>query len=275
MFKSVLCTLVVLLSASSSGYTDEIIDEIGGYKFRAPQGWKYKKDHKMVLLGHDTIAGVILVLKLQAKDINEVYSQMRQGLHDDGIQLSLAGPLTTISKNVISGKYSGYSSGQQVKARSTGTLSPYGGVAYVLAVATPDKYGSQLLSVADVIIKNLKFIKVNVSDLMHHFSGTWAHVSANRTDWMTFTPDGTYSTRHEAQFSGREGDNWGNDSNWDAYGSSQSTARWMARGTKRSGVIIISHPDGTKEELEYNVYVEKGHTYWGEYLFNGYHYQKN
>lgn len=253
----------------------EISDESWGYKFRLPKGWKYQKDHNGAIIGHDTIAGAILVLKFEALNLNEVYAQMRQGLQEANIQLSLAGPLKKVSRNTISGEYAGYSSGKQVKARSTGTLSPYGGVTYVIAITTPDKYGNKLISAADVIVQSLKFVKVDVSNLMRHFAGTWAHVSSNRTDWMTFAPNGTYSNTHEAQFSGQEGDNWGNTQNWDVYGKTQKSARWTVRGTKRKGVIIISHPNGTREELKYNVYVEKGHTYWREYLFNGYHYQKN
>ncbi len=260
---------------TATASSQEVSDENWGFRFRLPQGWKYKKDHQGAILGHDTIAGVILVMSLQAKDINEVSTQMQQGLHDAEIQLSLTGALKQVSQNAITGEYGGFSSGQQVKARSTGTLSPYGGVAYVIPIATPEKYGKPILSAADVIVKNLQFTKMDVSSLMHHFSGTWTYVSTNRTEWMTFKPNGFYSTQQETQFSGQEGDNWGNTDNWGAYGNSRSTARWMVRGNKRNGVITISHPDGTQEQLEYKVHAKDGHTYWREYFFNGYFYAKN
>ncbi len=45
--------------------------------------------------------------------------------------------------------------------------------------------------------------------------------------------------------------------------------RMLIRGNRERGQIIITFQDGRKTVLEYQVHVEKGQTYWNEYLFNG------
>jgi hypothetical protein len=149
-----------------------------GFKFSPPPGWKWQHDHSGAILGHDTIAGMIVVFPHLATGPQEVQQQMMEGLTDEQTQLFLAGKLERLTDNAIAGEYSGTYQGQQVKARGIGTFSPYGGGAYILAVTTPEMYGPQLSGAAESVARGMEFFRVEVSDLVRHFSGMWATAPA-------------------------------------------------------------------------------------------------
>jgi len=142
-------------------------------------------------------------------------------------------------------------------------------------VTTPEKYGNEISSVADAIAKSMQYFKVDVSELVRHFSGTWATVTTHTLTNITFSPDGTYSDYYEAGYSGDFTDGGGNDlGNWGATAQDKTTARWTVRGNLRQGVLVINSPDGTEKVWQYNVHVEKGETYWREYVIDGTLYRK-
>jgi hypothetical protein len=264
------------VSAASPAISgDEIGDPNWGFKFRPPQGWKFQKADTHVILGHDTIAGMILVIPHVLTSFQELQSEMQSGLSDEGVQMSLTGSLQSLGSNAVAGEYSGIFSGQQAKARGIGTFSPYGGGAYIVAVTTPDKYGAQLSGAADAIAGAMQYFKVEVSELISHFAGTWAHTTGSTLTNITFGADGSYEDTYEAGYYGDFTNDVGDKTGfWDATGQEKGKGRWIVRGNKEQGVIIIYHANGNEETLQYRVFVEKGQTYWREYLFNGKHYSK-
>jgi hypothetical protein len=93
---------------------------------------------------------------------------------------------------------------------------------------------------------------------------------------MTLAPDGNYYYGHEAGYFGDFTDQYGDKLGaWDATGQSQNRGRWIIRGDRQKGVIIITFQDGTESTLEYQVHVEKGQTYWNEYWIDGSHYSRS
>ena len=254
---------------------NEVGDPNWGYKFQPPSGWKSQKGYKGAILGHDTIAGMILVFPHMEASFQQVQAQMQSGLAEEGVQLYLTGALQPFGNNAVAGEYAGIFDGQQVKARGVGTFSPHGGGAYIVALTTPDKYGSQLSGAADAIARGMQYFKVEVSELVRHFSGTWASATSNTLTNITLAPDGSYSDTYEASYWGDFKDDVGDKvGHWDTFGQDRSKGRWTVRGNKQQGVIVITSQDGSETVLEYRVHVEKGQTYWNEYWFNGQHYSK-
>ena len=253
----------------------EVGDPNMGFKFKLPTGWKAGKVEGKIILGHDTIAGMVVVMPHMAASFQEVQAQMQSGLSEEGVQLALTGALQPLGSNAVAGEYSGIADGQAVKARGIGTFSPHGGGAYIVALTVPDKYGPQLSSIADAVAQSMVYFKVDVSELVRHFAGTWASYANNTLSNMTLAPDGRYFDRYESSYSGDFTNELGDvTGNWGAVGQDKNQGRWTVRGNKQQGVIIVTSQDGTVRELQYRVFVEKGETYWREYIINGSHYIK-
>jgi hypothetical protein len=161
--------------------------------------------------------------------------------------------------------------GQQVKAKGFGTLSPYGGGAFIISVSTPDKLGEDIMMDAGSIAKNLVYSKAEVSDLMGHFAGKWVSFTTNTSSWIQLNPDGTYDEQFESSYSG----DLSGGGNWGAYGNDQSKGRWTVLGNKDAGKIVVRLSNGNEIVYDYRVHEERGQKYYGEYLFNGKLYSKS
>jgi hypothetical protein len=257
-------------TASAELASGEVGDPNWGFKFKPPDGWKFQKNGSGAILGHDTIAGMIIIMTHMAGNLQEVQDQLQKGLQEEGIQLSLTGTLQPLGDNILAGDYEGIANGQQVKARGFGTLSPYGGGAFIIAVTIPEKYGSPLTTPAEAIAKSMQYFKVEASELMQHFAGTWVNSTTNTETQMTLAPDGSYFENYEASYSGGFSNQYGSDlGGWGTARQDQGQGRWTVRGDRQQGSIIITKKDGGQIVLEYKVHVENGETYWKEYWFNG------
>jgi hypothetical protein len=112
-------------------------DPAWGFSFTPPAGWKMQKDSNGAILGHDTIAGLIMVFPHTAASLSELRTQMLKGLNEQAFQLSLTADPKQFGKNALSAECSGFANGQAVAGRTLGALSPYGGGAIVIAITTP------------------------------------------------------------------------------------------------------------------------------------------
>ena len=255
---------------------NQIGDKSWGFTFSPPSGWVHQQGEDMILLGHNTIAGLIVVIPHMVESGTQLQSEMMQGIQEEGVYLTLAGSLTQHSSNSLIGDYSGLWDGTQVKAKCIGTLSPHGGGAYILAVTTPDKFGQEIMSAAQTIEKNLNYVKVDMAGLMQHFTGQWTSFTSNTTTWLYLYPNGIYSEDYEAAYAGDFTNDVGDvTGNWGATGQSSDRGRWIVRGNKESGKIIVKLDNGDELVFNYKVHVERGETYYSEYWFNGRLYKKS
>lgn len=265
-------------SAAPAPSGSEVIkDDLNGFSFIKPNGWVHQFADGQILLGSNTIAGLISVFPHRARNIQEMQGLMNQGFQEEGVYLMLQGAIQQHKSGILSGTYTGVVQGEQAKGHGLGIMSPHGGGVFVMAVSTPQKLGPEITAAADYIIRNTSFQKqvTGDSDLVRHFAGEWAWTNGYRTEWMTFYPDGTYSDQAEAGYSGNFTDGAGNvTGNWGVAGENRNTGRWSIRGNRDSGVITVLHPDGRRVNYEYSVYVERGRKFYREYMMNGYHYNK-
>jgi hypothetical protein len=249
----------------------EIGDPAWGFVFIPPTGWVHQQDGSGMILGHNTIAGVILVLPHMLQNLQEVEQEMLKGIQDDGNFLQLSGNIASAGNNLLAADYQGIMDGQQVKAKGFGTLSPYGGGAFIIAVTTPDQLGEDIIRDAKAIAAHLRYSKPNTTELMQHFAGKWAHFTTNTSTWIQFNPDGTYDEQYESSYSGElsGGGNWG------AYGGDQAKGRWTVQGNRDTGRIFVRLANGNEIVYEYRVHEERGEKYYAEYWFNGKLYAKS
>lgn len=255
-------------SSSSKPASGEVASEPSwGFRFHVPAGWKIKKEASGAILGHDTIAGAILVFPHTAASMQEVQQQMQQGLSEENSDLRPAGNIGRIGENGVGGIYQGRYQGQPVKARGIGIFSPGGGGAYILGISTPEKFSEELAQAADSVAGSLEPAHMEVSEVMQHFVGTWFSYTKNTSNEVTLYGDGTFSMNYEASYS-LTPDSSGA-TGWGLARQNRNRGRWTVRGSRTSGVITLKYPDGSTEEVQYRVHQERGETYWSEYYFDG------
>jgi hypothetical protein len=262
---AVFLAVVCLPSAAQT-----VSDPAWGFSFSLPAGWKVQKDANGAILGHDSIAGMILVFPHTAASMEEMRGQMEAGFNEQDFQLGISGALKPLGKGALAVECTGYADGQEVKGRALGALSPYGGGAYVVAITTPAMYGKELAAAADRIVQGMQFPKTDTAGLLRVLAGTWVTMSSNTQSQFTLGPDGRFSEYSESTYGGSSSDQYGNDTgSWGVGGSAQGAGRWTARGTKESGTITFTYTDGRTSTYPYTVHVENGQTYWNEFYFGG------
>jgi hypothetical protein len=243
----------------------QIGDPSWGFKFDPPRGWRARSDAKGALLGHDTIAGAILVLPHSVRTRDELRQQMLEGLQEENTQLSLEDSLKSPADNRLTGSYTGMYEGSPVKAHGIGALSPYGGGAYIIAVAAPASYTARLAAAADAVAAALRYEKPRTAEVAQHFVGTWFNSTRSTATKMTFNADGTFYEIGESSYSSGAG----TDEAWGTAGGNRTAGRWSVRGNREAGVITLSYESGSSRDVNYQVHVENGQTYWNEYYFAG------
>jgi hypothetical protein len=259
---------------------EEIGDPAWGFAFKPPGDWKFRKDHNGVLLGHDTIAGMILVFPHEQTHQKALAAQMREGILEQGVSIQLSGDLSRTSGDFLQGEYAGTVRGEEAKARGIGTLSPHGGGAYILAISTPEKFSRAIVQAAETIAGNMRYFKADFSHLIRIFAGRWASYSGSSGGGTlmnyTFHRNGVFEDASETSYSSEySSDGWGTpDSYMGAVGTNLQRAQWSVRGSERQGQIRIRYPGGKERWMDYQVHVQSGQTYWREYLFDGRLFQK-
>ena len=253
-----------------------VTDPAWGFSFNPPPGWKMQKDSNGAVLGHDRIAGLIVVFPHSAANLAELRSQMLQGLNEQGLQLGLTGEPKALGKNALSADCQGLANGQEVKGRAIGALSPYGGGAIVVAITSPAAYGRELAAAAETIVTGMQFPKTDAASVARALAGSWRSVSASSQSQFSLGADGRFSEYSESTHSGNFSDQYGNDTgNWGTGGAQQAAGTWSARGTKERGSIQFVYNDGKRSSYAYSVHVENGTVYWNEYYFGGVLYGKS
>jgi hypothetical protein len=256
----------------AAGPSVELGGEDWGLRARSPAGWKARQQGEVALLGHDAIAGLIIMRPHQEKNAAAVRAQMQKGLAEEGIQISPATAIKAAGKGLVA-EYTGTAQGQAIRARIIGLSSPHGGGVWVFALTTPQQFGRGLTDAADALARSVSWIKsaaASAGPLVQHFAGKWGTIGKNSTRRMTLAPDGRFYSSSESYYQGRFKNSQGDwTGSWGAGGQSSAAGRWRAQGDKRSGVLVITLNNGSVERYRYQVHVEKGKTYWREYLLNG------
>jgi hypothetical protein len=271
-FAIAVCAVIVAFPLAAQLVTEPA----WGFSFSPPPGWKIQKDSNGALLGHATIAGLIMVFPHSASSLSDLRAEMLKGISEQAVQLGLAAEPKPLGKNALSAECKGFANGQEVVGRAIGALSPYGGGAIVIAITTPQAYGKDLAAAAEKIVMGMQFPKTDAAAVARALAGSWSSVSASSQSQFTLGADGRFSEYSESTHSGNFSDQYGNDTgNWGAGGAQQGSGTWSARGTREKGSIQFLYNDGKRSSYEYRVHVENGTVYWNEYYFGGVLYGKS
>jgi len=229
---------------------NEVGDPSWGFKLIPPTSWVHQQTNENIILGHNSIAGMILVFPHQSESMQTMQAEIQEGIQENDAVLNvIQGSVKSAGNQILTAEYSGNVQGSAVKARGFGVLSPYGGGAYVLAVTTPEMMGNDLIKAAEQTVKNVTFFKSNVDKgLVELFVGRWTTTTKNTSTSFCLCEDGRFVENYESSYSGTDagatGGVWGNAN------ESQSSGRWTIKGNKMEGQFIITMQNG--ETIVYN-----------------------
>jgi hypothetical protein len=240
--------------ASNSG--NEIGDPLWGFNLSPPDTWLSQKNESLIVLGHNTIAGMIVIFPHTSADMDAMYAEMLEGIDEDGSYLRISDQqIMSKGNNLLMARYEGHMNGEKVKARGYGILSPYGGGAYLIAIATPDKLGDELLNTAEQCMATFNFFKPAQSPARNIFVGKWTTMTKNTQTDICFCADGSYQQQYESSYSG-EG--------WGQANDSGNRGRWSVTGDKDSGELRVILENGKELIYNYRTNNQGGN----EYYFN-------
>lgn len=118
--------------------------------------------------------------------------------------------------------------------------------------------------------------KPGAQALLYKFSGRWDHATTHTLTNLFLKPDGTYEEVYEAGYSGMFKDQGGYQTgHWGATGAQQGRGHWKVVGGLREGRLYLVDQNGKKNTYDYQVHIQRGEVYWGEYFFNGRLYSVN
>lgn len=253
-----------------------------GFRVTPPAGWKHQASGNIMLLGHDSTSGLILVLGHREGTMGSVRAQLERGLDEDGLRLIAAGAVQEDGPGRAQAWYSGSYQDQPVKGMVIGTAGDGGAGAYIIAICTPGKFSPELAGAARELARSIRYGKVAGSgsapvsggvggeDLAGYFCGIWVTMTASSERRVTLYPDGTYMDDSESSYSGRFRDGTGADSGgWGTAARNRQRGKWLVNGSREQGVMIFTDAAGESSRIEYRVHVEDGRVYWNEYLFGG------
>lgn len=243
-------------NSSFSSENEVVSDPMYGYSFSVPQTWKYVKNGDNIILGHDVIAGIILIYTHASQTESEMAKEMALGIQEDANYLNIINNTTPQKKqSFYTAEYKGMMDGGEVKATGYGILSPYGGGLYILAIASTEVFSNDLKNAAENLVLSAKFSKPQISEVMRIMSGNWTTITKNTTTKICFCLNGSYTEYYESAYSG---------SGWGTANSDNKQGRWTIQGNRESGRIDIEMNSGKQVYYDYSIYNQNG----GEYLFN-------
>ncbi len=279
---------VLILSAmfafnlTNAQLTGHVNYEELGISFDIPEGWMGQEGDDMVILGSNTVAGLVIITP-HTSSKSELANEAKAGIVDQsGTNMQLAGNLEDLSKNAVAGMFTGTMENQQAKAYVIGVANPYeGGYGVtIMSVTTAEAWSQANKDVANKLYKSFAFKKIDKSSEVAEWKQWLSNVRLTYMD-SYYSPSATeggvgggYSSEERIDlcaagyfnFSGSSemtisGDNV---SGYNSGGSNgNGTWKIVAQGTQL--VLILTYYNG--QESSYNL------EYKDEKLYlNGYRY---
>lgn len=217
-----------------------------GVKFTGPAGWKFAEKSGVVLGGHDTEAG-LLIVKYEFKTTREeILAGYQKGLDENGISAMPSSAAANWKSNGIAGELTGTMNGGPIKIRSIALLNTYGGALVVAGLTTPDKYATLKSRVeqlaATVVMQKPKEVPgggIAGAYAFMYFSKSGGY---SRESYITLCRSGRFT---------RKGEMIGSGDNGTAFAGSNNGGTWKAQGDGNGGTLILNWGDGTSSQLHY------------------------
>ncbi|MAT38634.1 MAG: hypothetical protein CL946_03415 [Ectothiorhodospiraceae bacterium] len=161
----------MLLLSTSTSYaqlTGEVHEKTKGLRFTVPAGWVGQATPDGYLFGHETTAGLLMVLHHQYSSTGELRSAALEGLMDEnnGTSLTVSGEVRTYGDNGIQADFSGTIEWQPADAYAIGLVSPHGGGVTIIGAAASGMFGGAQKQAVETLAASVRFSKPDVADIV-------------------------------------------------------------------------------------------------------------
>ena len=130
-----------------------------GYSFRPPLDWVVKKDGKGYVMGHNSIPGLILLIKHEADTLDQIRQESQQGFElDEKTTFHLSGSFLPYGKKGLRGVFTSQLQ-EHTSASAVTTLSPHGGGITAIAIVFTSKYTIEHQAILYSLIDNVQFFE--------------------------------------------------------------------------------------------------------------------
>lgn len=134
-----------------------------GLSFDIPTGWRGQVDGEYIVLGHETVPGLLILSANTAPNTTALKKQAEEGVLDEGVQLSPHGEFIIKNKNRVEGMYTGTFNGQDVKGYVIGLINGLGKGMNVLILTESTKFTQAHQKEADKLARSVVFSKAEDS----------------------------------------------------------------------------------------------------------------
>ena len=138
-----------------------------GLSFEIPAGWSGGVQGDYILLGHNTIPGMMLLLQNQSKTAQELKNLAEQGIAEEGVALSPLGEFEIVNGIRVKGHYEGRYDGTAVKAYAVGLINEYGSGLSLLILTETNKFTSVHEEEANKLLKTVTFSEPQSENNQH------------------------------------------------------------------------------------------------------------
>lgn len=135
-----------------------------GLSFDIPDGWSGGVQGEYILLGHETIPGMMLLFQNHSKTAQELQRLAMQGIIEEGVALSPSGEFAIVNNLRVQGYYEGQYDGANVKAFAVGLIKESGSGLSLLMVTALDKFTIIHEQEANKLIKTVRFSEPTVEN---------------------------------------------------------------------------------------------------------------
>jgi len=242
----------------------EIGEPSWGFAFRLPDRWVERHDRNGVIMGHNTIGGMILVYPHREESLEGLRESMTGPIAEESMSFTLKGALDVSGGNRLRGAYTGTYEDQPAQALGVATLSPYGGGAVIIAITSPDQDARDLFAAADAVAAAMSYSEVQRSAADEFLAKTYSSYSSSSTSTslssterkLRLCTDGTFTWQRESSTSVNRDASTYTDAG-ELRGSVLSTGKgqgtWTAEGDEASGTLILTYHNEEVVRMRYEV----------------------
>jgi hypothetical protein len=157
-----LLTFIILLTSLSMNSQHIDLPELG-LSFDIPKGWTGDQYEDYIILGHQTIPGLMILFQNQAKTAEELKEVAMAGIVDEGVNLKPKGEFILQSAERVQGDYEGTYQGTNVRAFAIGLINGLGSGMSIIILTSKEQFGDQHIEEASTLAASVKFSEVKDS----------------------------------------------------------------------------------------------------------------
>ncbi len=128
-----------------------------GLSFDIPQGWTGQEQEDYILLGHETIPGLMILSQNKAKDTETLKNRSMETIREEGLYLEPEADFKIISEARVEGSYKGTYEGQDVKAFAIGLINTQGTGMNILILTETKAFTKTHIEEANKLAHTVRF----------------------------------------------------------------------------------------------------------------------